>query len=173
MSARPLANERLTAQAPERPNVEAVLVRHRRLVSRFIRKRGVTADDVEDLTQETLVRAYQHFDGFWGGSPSTWLCTIARNVVADHHRRQRRTVVPLDSVPEYMLVELAPGAGEAELLASIIEDLPVPLRRLLYLRYVEGRSHLEVAALLKCSPGAARTRTYRALGALRALARRD
>jgi len=48
-------------------------------------------DDVDDLAQETFIRAYKKIDSFEGKSSfKTWLFTIATNLVKDHYRAKKR-----------------------------------------------------------------------------------
>src|SRR5215217_2615450 len=56
------------------------------------------ADEAEDLTQETYLRAYRGFAGFRGGDVRAWLFTILRHVFLDQCRRHRRmpTIVAAD-----------------------------------------------------------------------------
>src|SRR5215208_8372420 len=48
------------------------------------------ADEAEDLTQETYLRAYRGFAGFRGGDVRAWLFTILRHVFLDECRRHHR-----------------------------------------------------------------------------------
>src|ERR1700712_5509523 len=64
--------------------------RHAEAVSRFVSSLGAR-HDAEDVVQETFVRAFGSIDGFRGESSlRTWLFTIARRLVLDHRRVDRR-----------------------------------------------------------------------------------
>ena len=64
--------------------------RHASGVARFVWSIGVRAD-VDDLVQDTFVRAFGALDGFRGESAfRTWLFTIARRLVLDRRRSERR-----------------------------------------------------------------------------------
>src|SRR5689334_20989609 len=71
--------------------------RHARAVARFLAGAGAVAADVDDLVQDTLIRAFRAVARFRGQCRfRTWLMTIAGNVLKDAQRRARRTrVVPL------------------------------------------------------------------------------
>lgn len=140
----------------------------------FILKRGFSRDEAEDLTQETLVRAYLHCADFRGGRLSTWLCSIARNAASDYRRRRRVHSVPLEDAPAEA-VSWNPQAADPDRyldLLSLIEALPQPSQELLWLRYLEGKSHVEIAVRLNCTPRAAKQRVFRVVTALRRLAGR-
>jgi RNA polymerase sigma-70 factor (ECF subfamily) len=48
-------------------------------------------DDVDDLTQQALVNAYEGIDGFRGdASAGTWLCSIGARLAIDHLRARKR-----------------------------------------------------------------------------------
>lgn len=49
----------------------------------------------EDLTQETFISAYQHFDSFDGENEKAWLCRIAGNKCIDYSRASARKIVPI------------------------------------------------------------------------------
>src|ERR1700716_3765738 len=64
--------------------------RHADAVSRFVSSLGARSD-AEDVVQETFVRAFGSIDGFRGESSlRTWLFTIARRLVPDPRRSDRR-----------------------------------------------------------------------------------
>ena len=57
----------------------------------FIYRTVTNTEDVEDLAQDTFVKAYRKLDTFEGRSGfKTWLFSIATNLVKDHHRAQKR-----------------------------------------------------------------------------------
>jgi RNA polymerase sigma-70 factor, ECF subfamily len=64
-----------------------------RLLHVVQRKLGGCLEDAEDVTQETLARAWNRIGNFDGrGRFSTWLFTIALRAATDHHRRFGRRV---------------------------------------------------------------------------------
>lgn len=57
----------------------------------LIRKMIGHPEEVEDLVQDTLVRAFEKIGTFSGASsPGTWLCSIGTRLAIDHLRRQKR-----------------------------------------------------------------------------------
>jgi RNA polymerase sigma-70 factor, ECF subfamily len=150
---------------------ELLMKRHRVGVYTFLRRRGFTAEEADDLTQETLIRAYTHLDGFRGLSMAAWLHRIAANISVDYLRKQRVSTVPLESLPvadeeEDPVTRLDRQERCARVL-SVIQDLPECHQRVIRLRYYENRSLAEIAEAVHCTPMAAKLRVFRAVTALR------
>ena len=95
---------------PELPSLD----NFRKELYRFIRRKGFGREDADDLTQETLLRAYAHLADFHGAHLSAWLYRIAANLCIDHARRRHLTTIPLGedlvSDPELDPVAGSPGA---------------------------------------------------------------
>jgi len=108
--------------------------RHARALARFLAAGGAVESDVDDLVQETFIRAFRAVGKFRGQCRfRTWLLTIGGNVLKDSHRRARRTrVVPLgddlrttDGDPHERAVA---GEAEARLLQHLRELPPCSAR---------------------------------------------
>lgn len=155
-----------------RPDAEATLGRSRGAIYAFIRRKGFSAEESDDLTQETLIRAYTHLDGFRGVSMDAWLYRIAANVAVDFLRKRRVATVPLDSLVQVESTEEGPSAEldreerRSEIL-SVINELPACHQRILRLRYYEDCSLAEIALAMSCTQMAAKLRVFRAVTALR------
>jgi len=150
----------------------ALLPAYRRGIFSYLRRRGFSAEEADDLTQETLIRAYRHLTGFRGVSMGAWIYRIAANVAVDHLRKQHLPTVPLETVPVLPAAADDPTAGLAreetgELVRSVVDGLPECHRRVLRLRYYEERSLSEIGGMMNCSPLAAKLRVFRAVTALR------
>ena len=160
------------ATPPMNAAAETLLCSYRREIYACLRRKGFRPEEADDLTQETLIRAYVHLSGFRGASMTAWLYRIAGNVAVDYLRKRRVATVPLENVA-------LPDSGEEELFCaldrderrtqvlSVIRDLPECHQRVLRLRFFEDRSMAELAVLLGCSPVAAKLRVFRAVTALR------
>jgi RNA polymerase sigma factor (sigma-70 family) len=122
----------------------------------------------EELAQETFTRATAAFLGWRGGSALAWLYAIARNVVIDHHRRTRPTVV-LDEAK----LPIDGGLDSDVEFRDLLSRLAEPRRRLLELIYIEGFTQVEVAAMIGRSPAAVRTAVWRAREELRGFMEED
>ena len=81
--------------------------RHARPLARFLAGAGAPSADLDDLVQDTLVRAFRAVGKFRGQCQfRTWLLTIGGNVLKDAGRRSSRTrIVPLEE-------ELQAGGGD-------------------------------------------------------------
>ncbi len=128
--------------------------------------------DVDDLTQDVLVRAIGALPSFRGESSArTWLLAIARRACADHVRRQvrrRRTVRRFDPP-----AELAPDAtGDVEL-DSLLAVLSGERRAAFVLTQVIGLSYEDAADVCGCPVGTIRSRVSRARGDLVAALRAE
>jgi RNA polymerase sigma-70 factor (ECF subfamily) len=137
----------------------------------------------EDLSQTIFVKAWQALPRFDGRAAlSTWLYTIARNTCLTAVARERR-LVPLEDFNEVaddddpMMFGMAPvdseGAGQAAAeydVATLLEQLPEPYRRVVVLFYLEDRSCEEVGALLSMPTGTVKALLHRGRKKLAALA---
>ena len=152
--------------------------RHARALARFLAGAGAAEADVDDLVQETFIRAFRSVDRFRGQCQfRTWLLTIGGNMLKDHGRRAgRQKVVPLD---EGALVVDRGGdphelmeAGEAEAqLAEGLKVLPRLQREVFLLRAQQGLEYEEIAAALATTAGAARVHYHHAVKRLKELIR--
>ena len=140
-------------------------------------------EDAADAAQETFVRVYQHRAGFDPNHKfSTWLYSIATNLVKDRYRyRTRHPQVSLEaenvatgdefreSLPEHAPTpsETMQAAERAEAVRKAVAELPEELRTPLILSEYEELSHAEIGEILKCSAKAVETRLYRARQQLR------
>jgi RNA polymerase sigma-70 factor (ECF subfamily) len=150
--------------------------RHARVLARFLAGAGAPAGDLDDLVQETFIRAFRAVDRFRGRCQfRTWLLTIGGNVLKDHGRRAaRQRVVPLD---ERMGGRAQDGRGDphehaeaAEVearLAAGLTQLPRLQREVFLLRAQQGLEYEEIAAALGTTAGAARVHYHHAVKRLK------
>jgi RNA polymerase sigma-70 factor (ECF subfamily) len=134
--------------------------------------------DVEDMLQETFIKAYRHLSDFDGRSSiSTWLYRIATNEALMVLRRKRPDTISFDepqadeTEPQEPLQivdwccmpeeELMSAEGRAYL-DKAVEGLPASLRVVFLLRDIEGLSTRETAEVLNLSEMAVKTRLSRA-----------
>ena len=140
-------------------------------------------DDAADTAQETFVKVYQSRARFDPDQKfSTWLYTIAANLVKDRYRwRSRHPQVSLDSESDTtgdsfrdslpgndpLPHERVQAEERSETVRRAVAALPEELRQPLILAEYEERSHAEIGGILGCSAKAVETRIYRARQRLR------
>lgn len=131
-------------------------------VYRFLYYRTRSQALAEDLTSETFFRALRSMTGFrWQGKDfGAWLMTIARNLATDHFKAGRTR---LELTTEDMgLHDDAAEGPESEVLAGItneillksLSQLPDEQRDCVVMRFLQGMSIAETAAVLGRSEGA-------------------
>ncbi|OCA83072.1 RNA polymerase [Bacillus sp. FJAT-27225] len=132
--------------------------------------------DVEDLVQETFIKALKGLDSFnYNASPKTWLFTIARNVAIDEARKKKNriweTITKLDKRHEGISGDtpetIFEGNEQAQELLTAIQKLKQNYRDVVILRGIKEMSVAETAEILDWTPDMVRTNYHRALKALR------
>jgi RNA polymerase sigma-70 factor (ECF subfamily) len=155
-----------------------------RIGSRFFR----SAAQVEDIVQESFVRAFLALDGFRPerASFATWLTRIAVNLCYDElRRRQRQPDLPFEQAPSDpaerpfadRLSSSSPSPEsqliQRDLAAQLLGSLSPKDRVILIMLEVEGWTVAEIAAALGWTKTRVKVRAHRARNALRDLARRS
>ena len=148
-----------------------------KLVSRYVRDRR----EVEDVTQEALIKAYRAIGGFRGESAFyTWLYRIAVNTAKNYLESQGRRPPGTDmEIEGAELIESGDGlrdqaTPERQMLTNeiastvhrVLEHLPPDLRTAITLREIEGMSYEEIAEVMDCPIGTVRSRIFRAREAI-------
>jgi len=147
----------------------AFVVRYERMVFALLSRILGRGPEVEDLAQETFVRAYRAFPGFdpdGAAKPSTWLLTIATRLALDSRKKKQldrasiddAEAASTDSTPELSLERRELGRAIAE----AAERLPDDQRAALVLAEFHGLSILEIAEALSIPENTAKTRLFRA-----------
>ena len=147
------------------------------LVGRYLRDQ----DEVQDVTQESFIKAYRALPNFRGDSAFyTWLYRIAINTAKNHlvsrSRRPPDTDIDADDrefQDNYAVLKdnespedvLAMGQMESVIYRAI-GDLPEELKVAVTLREFEGLSYDEIADVMECPVGTVRSRIFRAREAI-------
>ena len=145
-----------------------------RLLARYVRDPA----EVEDLTQETFIKAHQALPSFRGDSAFyTWLYRIGANTAKnflvtagrrmpnstdlspeDMENREDGDLLQDNATPESLLL----AKEIAQTVETAISALPAELREAIRLRELEGRHYDDIAVILGCSVGTVRSRLWRA-----------
>lgn len=166
-----LASDEQLIQRAKQGDKAAVSQLYERYVDRIYRYVAyrVPLEDAEDLTAEVFVRMVEGIGNFeYTGAPfESWLYRIASARIADFHRIRARK--PQDEIdenmsdstpqPEELLLDEQDQQRVREALLQLDEDD----QQLLILRFVERKSHKEVADILEKNEAAIRTAQHRAL----------
>lgn len=131
-------------------------------VYRFLFHRTRSATLAEDLTSETFFRALRSMQGFrWQGKDfGAWLMTIARNLATDHFKAGRtRLEMTTEDMGQHDDATEGPEAMVLagltnEILLKALTELPDEQRDCLVMRFLQGMSIAETAAVLGRSDGA-------------------
>jgi RNA polymerase sigma-70 factor (ECF subfamily) len=146
--------------------------RHANALARFAASCGAR-EDIDELVQDTFVRAFASLDGFRGESSfRTWLFTIERRLLLDRRRAERRRPQGLeigegDARTEFdALDDLVADEAQGRVRRAI-ERLTPTQREVFVLRVTEGLSYKEIAKAVSTTEGAARVHYHNAMHAIK------
>jgi RNA polymerase sigma-70 factor (ECF subfamily) len=148
--------------------------RHADALARFVASVGGRGD-VEEVVQDTFVRAFGSLDRFRGESSlRTWLFTIARRLLLDRRRGERRRgaqveVQDADARTEFDALDGVVARETARRLGEAVARLTPTQRAVFTLRVGEGMSYKEIADAVGTTDGAARVHYHNAMRAIKEL----
>jgi RNA polymerase sigma-70 factor (ECF subfamily) len=128
--------------------------------------------DAEDLTEQTFLQAYRHFERAQreaNGRPlRPWLIRIAHNLAANYYRdRSRRPVTQLDDAAvltaPHGTEEMVEGREEVKEVLAGVSKLPDDRREALIMRFALGMDNREIARAMDRSEGATKVLIHRAI----------
>jgi RNA polymerase sigma-70 factor (ECF subfamily) len=141
-----------------------------RTVYRMVRER----DEAAEITQEAMVRAWEHLARFRGDSPfAGWLSRIAIYLALNRLREKKKFVRPEDLARHDAVIDQTPSAGPSPLsellmreakdaLRQALSELPPDFRVPLMLRLYEDYSYEQIAEALDLPIGTVMSRLFRA-----------
>ena len=149
--------------------MDEIYQQYARMVYRYLLRLTRDENLSEELTQETFYQAIRTSDRFDGScAVSTWLCAIAKKVLATYRRKHP----DLEDIDDQILA--APSAeheameSDARLdLLRRLHNLPEPGREVLYLRIYGGLSFREIGDIFGKTENWARVTCYRTKEKLR------
>jgi RNA polymerase sigma-70 factor (ECF subfamily) len=151
--------------------------KYSRIVAALIRRMVKNEDDVDDLTQETFIKAFKALKTFqFGYSFSAWLYRIASNTCIDFLRKKRFKTIsinqPLGHSEDEQFLEIKDDTYKPDLkvlhdekiaaLKQAIEDLPDNYRKIVKLRHEEELDYKEIANRLELPLGTVKAHLFRA-----------
>ena len=164
---------------------ELLVIKYQRRIQRLIGRMVRDVDLVEDIAQETFIRAYRALHQFRGDAQFyTWLYRIAVNTAKKFLLDMKRDPTVSenafrsnDDEDETSWVKHEPIADETpetvlaakEIAAAVnaaLMALPNDLQQALTLREIEGMSYEEIGEVMNCPIGTVRSRIFRAREAI-------
>ncbi|MGI8729734.1 MAG: RNA polymerase sigma factor [Solirubrobacteraceae bacterium] len=128
--------------------------------------------DAEDLTEQTFLQAYRHFERAREESDGRplrpWLIRIAHNLAANLYRdRSRRPQTPIDDTTVLSTMhtteDLVEGRDELARIIEAIKELPEERRDALIMRFALGMDNREIARAIGKTDGATKVLLHRAI----------
>ena len=131
--------------------------------------------DAEDVTQDVLIKLWQHWQKIDHDKLNAWLMRVAHNQVIDHVRRHKKQMEHTD---EYAEPDRQANPGQeigshldAELfkkqLMQCIKQLDDPFRSILIMRDIQGQSYADIEFSLRLSESQVKVYLHRARRKLR------
>lgn len=165
---------------------ELLVLKYQRRLHRLVGRMVRDVDLIEDITQDTFIRAFRALHQFRGDAQFyTWLYRIAVNTAKkallelkrdptvseaffagdeEDETSWQKSELTTEETPESEL-----AAREiAEMVNAAMDALPDDLRQAITLREIEGMSYEEIALAMECPIGTVRSRIFRARDAISA-----
>jgi RNA polymerase sigma-70 factor (ECF subfamily) len=146
--------------------------RHASALARFAVSCGAR-DDIDEVVQDTFVRAFGSLDGFRGDSSfRTWLFSIERRLLMDRRRAERRRPAGVeigeeDAATEFDALDDLVADEAHSRVRSAVDRLTPTQREVFVLRVTEGLSYKEIAQAVGTTEGAARVHYHNAMRAIK------
>ncbi len=138
--------------------------------------------DAEDLTEQTFLQAYRHFERALAESHGRplrpWLIRIAHNLAANLYRdRSRKPQTAIDDTTvlttAHTTEDLVEGRDELQRILAGIEHLPEDRREALIMRFSLGMDNREIARAMGRTDGATKVLIHRAIRQLEEIVREE
>ena len=141
---------------------------HYETLYRFAYRLSGSADDAEDLVQQTFLQAHQKLDQLREQERAkAWLFSILRNHFLKSVSKKGSSTVSIDSVAEPEYVWSESDVVDRELLQKTMDELPVDYRVPIALYYLKEFSYKEIAEHLEIPIGTVMSRLSRGKSILR------
>ena len=129
----------------------------------------------QDVVQTVFLKAFRSIRSFrLESSLFTWIYRIAHNECRNYHRRRGASHVPLEEIlgsrdeidPNPVSIGHEARMEREAVLQKALMQLPLKMREVVVLKYLEGLSYKEMSRALGCAPGTVASRLNRALAEL-------
>jgi RNA polymerase sigma-70 factor, ECF subfamily len=171
-------------QAGDKKAFNLLVSKYHRRVGRLLARMLKNQEDIEEVVQDSFIKAYRAIASFRGDSAFyTWIYRIAinaaKNLLVQQGRRpstpnellegedetfEHQHALSTIDTPESLIQTKQIGAAVNE----AIEALPEDLRAAILMREIEGLSYEEIAQSMGCPVGTVRSRIFRAREAVAA-----
>ena len=149
--------------------------RHHRGLYGFFYRLTADGDVSEDLVQNVFLRIMKYRHTYHGdGKFTTWMYHMARNLFADHYKKQKRMGYKEDveTTDRYFRDDVNAESSriqqeEIDLLQKALDQLPLDKKEILVLSKFQEMRYREIADLMNLTENAVKVRIFRALKELR------
>ncbi|SMO68564.1 RNA polymerase sigma factor [Fodinibius sediminis] len=151
--------------------------KYQRALHYHIRKMVKDREQIEDLVQETFVKAFDNLNSYnTSYAFSTWLYRIATNHTIDYLRKKKLRTLSIDEPVKTksgeMEMQLPDDTARTDreiirsqrkqMVREAIEDLPQKYRRVIELRHMEEKTYQEISEVLDKPLGTVKAHIFRA-----------
>jgi RNA polymerase sigma-70 factor (ECF subfamily) len=161
----------------EQKAFERLMSKYQQMIHNLIFRMIYKKEDVEDLTQEAFIKAFNSLEKFDKQfSFATWLCKIATNNCIDYLRKKKLSTFSIDkeieSDEDNMQFEIPDSnfipdknildSERKKILQNAIQNLPEKYRQVIILRHQEEMDYEEIAEKLDLPLGTIKAHIFRA-----------
>jgi len=124
-------------------------------------------DEAKDVLQEGFIKIFDNLHTYkFEGSFEGWLRRIVVNTALEKYK-SRNSLYKVEDIDNLAETEVEPDVGDyseldAEMLSSIIKELPPKYKMVFNLFAIEGYSHKEISKMVKISEGTSKSNLSRA-----------
>lgn len=164
----------LKVKAGDLDRMGLLFERHYRPLFGFLYRMTADKQNSEDMVQNVFLRMLKYRHTFKGdGEFRTWMYHLARNVLNDSHKQDKRQAAPLEDQFSEVADDSAEGSMDKEeqvnLLNRALARLSEENREILVLSRYQELAYSEIAGILNISEANVRVRIHRAMAQLKSV----
>lgn len=145
---------------------EELYNRYKEAILTYCRRLMGDIEAAKDIFQKTFIQAFEHRSQYSGGNFRAWLYKIALNCARYEIRNQkRRNAFAVQSDVELLRsrsITIPEEMADVAIIREAMQRLSDEDREILELRYIEGLSYRDIAAIMGLTESHARVRVFRA-----------